>query len=245
MFVPTSMLVLDIGLRILLILSTGSDGTAADEAAINSLIEHPLVVSAHGVFLSEDNSCPEGMVMELLDGADALGKPPSFNSVTRDAGPTEIGKDLTREQVLCVVWNVVAALEHVHSTTKVANGDIYLHNVLKCGDCIAKVSDWGASFVYDCIVDSPPQIFESIEVLAFGRLVQDLFDWHLDTALPDATESAECIGKSRGMPLEAGPFYDLMNSILQPIQAERPSFSDIKAVLKSIPEFEAATNAPE
>jgi hypothetical protein len=235
------MLVLDIVLRILLILSTGSDGTAADEAAINSLIEHPLVVSAHGVFLSEDNSSPEGMVMELLEGADALGKPPSFNSVTRDAGPTEIGKDLTREQVLRVVWNVVVALEHVHSNTKVANGDIYLHNVLKCGDCIAKVSDWGASFVYDCIADSPPQIFESIEVLAYGRLVQNLYDWHLDTALPDSTEPADCI--SRCKPLEAGPFYDLMSSILQPIQAERPSFCDIKAVLKSIPEFEAATNA--
>ena len=235
----------DIVLRILLALSTGSDGTAADEAAINSLIEHPLVVSAHGVFLSEDNSSPEGIVMELLEGADALGKPPSFNSVTRDAGPTEIGKDMTREQVLRVVWNVVAALEHVHSTTKVANGDIYLHNVLKCGDCIAKVSDWGASFVYDCIADSPPQLFESIEVLAFGRLVQDLFDWHLNTALPDVIEPADCSVKSRRKPLEAGLFYDLMSSILQPIQAERPSFSDIKAVLKSIPEFEAATNSPE
>lgn len=231
--------VLDISV---LAISTGSDGTAADEAAINSLMEHPLVVSAHGVFLSEDDNSPQGMVMELLEGADALGKPPSFSSVTRDAGPTEIGKDLTREQVLRVVWNVVAALEHVHSTTKVANGDIYLHNVLKCGDRIAKVSDWGASFVYDCIADSPPQLFESIEVLAFGRLVQDLFDWHLNTALPDAIEPADCSVKNS---LEAGPFFDLMKSILQPIQAERPSFSIIKAILKSIPEFEAATNVPE
>jgi hypothetical protein len=220
--------------------STGSDGTAADEAAINGLIDHPLVVSAHGVFLS--GSSPEGMVMELLEGADALGKVPSFVTVTRDSGPSASAKDMSRAQVMSTIWNVATALEFVHSTAKVANGDIYLHNVLKCRDGTAKVSDWGASFVYDGIMNSSPQTFESIEVLAFGRLVQDLFDWHLNIALPDSTEPAEFLGRSRGKPLEAGPFFDLMSSILQPRQNERPSFSDIKAVLSSIPEFTAGRN---
>jgi hypothetical protein len=222
--------------------STGSDGTAADEAAINGLIDHPLVVSAHGVFLSDEGESPEGMVMELLEGADALGKVPSFSTVTRDSGPSDSAKDMSRVGVLSAVWNVATALEHVHSTAKVANGDIYLHNILKCRDGMAKVSDWGASFVYDGIVDSSTQTFESIEVLAFGRLVQDLFDWHLDTALPDSTEPTDFLGRSRGKPLQAGLFYDLMSSILQPLQTERPSFSDIKAVLSSIPEFEAVRN---
>lgn len=222
--------------------STGSDGTAADEAAINGLIDHPLVVSAHGVFLSDEGESPEGMVMELLEGADALGKVPSFSTVTRDSGPSDSAKGMSRVGVLSAVWNVATALEHVHSTAKVANGDIYLHNILKCRDGMAKVSDWGASFVYDGIVDSSTQTFESIEVLAFGRLVQDLFDWHLDTALPDSTEPTDFLGRSRGKPLQAGLFYDLMSSILQPLQTERPSFSDIKAVLSSIPEFEAVRN---
>jgi serine/threonine protein kinase len=224
------------------VFSTGSDGTAADEAAINGLIDHPLVVSAHGVFLS--GSSPEGMVMELLEGADALGKVPSFHTVTRDSGPSASAKDMSRAEVMSAIWNVATALEYVHSTARVANGDIYLHNVLKCRDGTAKVSDWGASFVYDGIAgDSYPRTFESIEVLAFGRLVQDLFDWHLDTALPDSTETAEFSGRSRGKPLRAGPFFDLMCSILQPRQKERPSFRDIKAVLSSIPEFTAVSDA--
>jgi len=224
--------------------STGSDGTAADEAAINSLIDHPLVVSAHGVFLSDDegSSSPEGMVMELLEGADALGKVPSFFTVTRDSGPADSAKDMSRVQVLSAVWNVATALEHVHSTVKVANGDIYLHNILRCRDGMAKVSDWGASFVYDGIVDSSAHTFESIEVLAFGRLVQDLFDWHLDTALPDSTEVADFLGRSRGKPLQAGLFHDLMSLILQPQQNKRPSFSEIKSLLLSIPEFEEVRN---
>jgi hypothetical protein len=150
--------------------STGSDGTAADESAINGLIDHPLVVSAHGIFLSdnEGSSSPEGMVMELLEGAYALGKVPSFFTVTRDSGPSDSVKDMSRVQVLSTVWNVATALEYAHSTAKVANGDIYLHNILRCRDGMAKVSNWGASFVYNGIVDSSAQTFKSIEVLAFG-----------------------------------------------------------------------------
>jgi serine/threonine protein kinase len=235
--IPSSLLIVLTCLHNLL--STGSDGTAADEAAINGLIEHPLVVSAHGVFLS--GSSPEGMVMELLEGADALGMVPSFVTVTRDSGPSASASYMNRAEVIGAIWNVATALEYVHSTAKVANGDVYLHNVLKCLDGTAKVSDWGASFVYDGIAgdDSHSRTFESIEVLAFGRLVQDLFDWHLDTALPDSTEPPEFSCRGRGAPLEAGRFFDLMSSILQPRQNERPSFSDIKAELSSIPDFAA------
>jgi hypothetical protein len=215
----------------------GSDGTAADEAAINGLINHPLAVSADGIFLS-DSDVHEGMVMELMKDAEALGKVPSFHTVTRDAGPSDSSEDLSREQVLSVVWNVATCLEHIHSSAKVMNGDIYLHNILQCGNENAKVSDWGASFVYDDNDGYSAKCFESIEVLAFGRLVQDLFDWHLDTALPDSTEPSDFLGRSRGKPLVSGEFYDLLSSILQPRQYERPSFSNITKKLSAMPEFE-------
>ena len=39
------------------------------------------------------------------------------------------------------------------------------------------MSDWGASDVYGGNNESAKH-FEAIEVLAFGRLVQDLFDMH-------------------------------------------------------------------
>jgi serine/threonine protein kinase len=181
------------------------------------------------------------MVMPLLEGAEALGKAPSFSTVTRDAGPTDSAQEMSKEQVLSVVWNVASALEHVHRTANVVNGDVYLHNILQCGEGVAKISDWGASFVYDGQDPKMRRSFEAIEVLAFGRLVQDLFEWHLGTALPDATEPSDfLLGRSRGTSLVAGPFYDLMSSVLQPQQDKRPSFGEIMAVLSSIPEFGAA-----
>jgi hypothetical protein len=175
--------------------------------------------------------------MELMKDAEALGKVPSFHTVTRDAGPSDSAKNMSREQVLSVVWNVATCLEHVHSRARVVNGDIYLHNILQCEDGEAKVSDWGASFIYDGFDTFATNCFESIEVLAFGRLVQDLFDWHLETALPDSTEPADFLGKSRGNPLDEGEFYDLMSWILQPRQSERPSFTIIKSKLAAMPEF--------
>ncbi|KAL7537189.1 hypothetical protein ACHAXR_011731, partial [Thalassiosira sp. AJA248-18] len=230
----------DVAVKIFHQHSMGSDGNPEDEAAINALVDHPLAVSAHGVFLSdnEGDKTHEGMVMELLEGAEALGKPPSLHTCTRDAAPSETAKDMSREQVLSVVWNVAVALEHVHSEAKVVNGDVYLHNILQCGEGVAKVSDWGASFLYDD--NDRAAIFEAIEVLAFGRLVQDLFDWHLDTAVPDSTEPSDFLGRTRGSALEKGPLYDLMSSILQPEQNKRPTFRDIKAKLSSIPEFDTA-----
>mmetsp|Transcript_5712 Transcript_5712/g.12441 ORF Transcript_5712/g.12441 Transcript_5712/m.12441 type:complete len:497 (+) Transcript_5712:81-1571(+) len=239
----------DVAVKIFKHQSTGiscSDGNPEDEAAINALVDHPLAVSAHGVFLSDEegNRTHEGMIMPLLENAEALGKTPSFSTVTRDAAPSESAKDMSMDQVLSVVWNVATTLEHVHSDAKVVNGDVYLHNILQCGEGVAKVSDWGASFVYDGNSDLAT-IFEAIEVLAFGRLVQDLFDWHLDTAVPDSTEPADFLGRSRGKPMERGSLYDLMSSILQPHQNKRPSFSDIKAKLSSVPMFDSARASVE
>ena len=70
-------------------------------------------MSAHGIFLSENegSNAHEGMVMELLGNAEALGQVPSFTTVTRDAGPSDGAKDMSKEQVLSVVWNVATALE--------------------------------------------------------------------------------------------------------------------------------------
>mmetsp|Transcript_4446 Transcript_4446/g.8237 ORF Transcript_4446/g.8237 Transcript_4446/m.8237 type:complete len:493 (-) Transcript_4446:2484-3962(-) len=226
--------------------STGSDGNPEDEAAINALVDHPFAVAAHGIFLSDEEGSKkhEGMIMELLENAEALGKPPSFSTVTRDAAPSDTAKDMSKEQVLSVIFNVAKALEHVHSTAKVANGDIYLHNILICGEGVAKVSDWGASFAYDGNIDTAA-IFEAVEVLAFGRLVQDLFDWHLNVAVPDLTEPADFLGRTRGKPMETGSFHDLLDSVLQPDQTARPTFSIIVRALSSMPEFDTAKAAAD
>mmetsp|Transcript_8187 Transcript_8187/g.16286 ORF Transcript_8187/g.16286 Transcript_8187/m.16286 type:complete len:465 (+) Transcript_8187:120-1514(+) len=230
----------DVAVKIFKQQSKGSDGNPEDEAAINALVDHPLAVSALGVFLSEeDNNIHEGMVMELLPNARPLGRVPSFGTVTRDAGPTDNAVGLTEQQVRSVIWNVATALEHVHSDAGVSNGDVYLHNVLQCGEGVARVSDWGASFLYERNSE-PAENFEKIEVLAFGRLVQDLFDWHLNIAVPDSTEPADFLGKNRGDPMARGLFSDLLRSILQPDQKKRPNFRAIIETLTKLPEFDHA-----
>ncbi|KAL7447948.1 hypothetical protein ACHAWC_000229, partial [Mediolabrus comicus] len=200
--------------------SKGSDGRPEDEAMINSIIDHHFTVSSHGVFRkesvndSEDADVMEGMVMELLENATAIGKPPSFTTCTRDSGPEEDAKSLDTDRVLSIIWNIANALEYVHSN-KVMNGDVYLHNTLQCGDA-ARLSDWGASFVYNdnMVADSSKSadIFEKIEVLAFGRLIQDMLLWYLKVVCPDSTGSTlSSLWSQRSM--SRGPFKDLMASI--------------------------------
>ena len=222
--------------------SKGSDGKPEDEAAINSMIDHHFIVSSRGVFRknvggSGGSEVIEGMVMELIENSTAIGKPPSFTTCTRDAGPEDNVKNLDKERVLSIVWNVANALEHVHSN-KVMNGDVYLHNTLQCGDATRNfLSDWGASFVYheNMTTLSKTAVFEKIEVLAFGRLVQDLFLWYLGLACPDSTESKNYLWKRS---IRRGPFKELMASILQPDLSKRPTFSEIKERLSVIPEFQ-------
>jgi hypothetical protein len=226
--------------------SKGSDGRPEDEAMINSIIDHHFTVSSHGVFRkenmhdSEDADVIEGMVMELLENATAIGKPPSFATCTRDAGPEDDAKSLDTDRVLSIIWNIANALEYVHST-KVMNGDVYLHNTLQCGNA-ARLSDWGASFVYNdsMVADSSKSadIFEKIEVLAFGRLVQDMLLWYLKVACPDSTGSTFSSSWSQRS-MSRGPFKDLMASILQPDQSKRPTFGEIKESLAKIPEFQS------
>ena len=252
--------------------SKGSDGKPEDEAVINSIIDHHFTVSSRGVFRSsDDDDVIEGMVMELLENAvsllyllrfrfvlcntyalktatsrtlvqTAIGKPPSFSTCTRDAGPEEDVKSLDKGRILSIITNMVNALAYIHSV-KVMNGDVYLHNTLRCvknGEAMTRLSDWGASFVYNnnmvaSFSDNSSRVFEKIEVLAFGRLIQDLFMWYCGVACPDSTETYNYPEKTS---IDVGPFKDLMASILQPDQSKRPTFEEIKEKLTVIPEFQ-------
>jgi len=205
----------------------GSDGNSFDEIVINGLINHPLVMSSIGVIPNEENTEYKGMVMELVQDTHPLGMVPSFINVTRDEGPALESINLSEKQVYDTIWNICSALEYIHSSASISHGDIYLHNILRDANFAAKLSDFGASFVYDRENNAElADIFERIEVLAFGRLIQDLFLWHFKTTVPEN--------------LEKGPFYNLLKSIVQPQQSERPSFSEIKKALSVLPEFSAA-----
>ena len=138
-----------------------------------------------------------------------------------------------------MVWNIASVLDYIHTKVGVSHSDVYLHNVLRDGQFVSRLSDWGASFVYNKEDSEQADMIERIEVLAFGRLVQDLFKWHLDIEMPDSTETTSQLKRigSGKVILERGPLYDFMSQILQPDQASRPSFHMITEELKNIPDF--------
>jgi hypothetical protein len=211
----------DVAVKIFKEGSKGSDGNAADEAGINALVDHPLAISAIGIIKEGKDEAYKGMVMKLLSGAFPFGKAPNFDTVTRDEGPSPHSAILTKKQALSVVWNIASVLDYIHSSIGVSHGDVYLHNVLRDGLFTARLSDWGASFVYDRENIELAGMLERIEVLAFGRLIQDLIDWHHDMAIQDLS----------------GPLKELLSSVTQPDQASRPNFRAIKEKLGGMPEF--------
>ena len=223
----------DVAVKIFKDGSKGSDGNSEDEANINSLIDTPFAISALGVIpAAEGEGKYKGMVMELLDGTNSMGKVPSFQTVTRDEGAAPHATNLSTPQVMGAIWNIANALEYIH-TRGICHGDVYLHNVLRDGKGIARLSDWGASFVYDRTNVEVASKIEKIEVLAFGRLVQDLFNWNLNVAVPDSTELGSYLNTKSG-----NKTMSLIASILQRDQSKRPTFREIKETLATIPEFE-------
>lgn len=196
--------------------SKGSDGNAEDEMSINSVVEHPYAISAIGVI--EEDGKKKMLVMKLLKGTSPLGKVPSFDTVTRDAGPAGLSKKMDKHTLLKAIWNIASALHYIHSSIGVMHGDVYLHNVLIDGENVSRISDWGASFAYDRDDTEQYALIERIEVLAFGRLIQDMLSWHSSV-------------------IQEGPFMDLLGDIIQPVVTKRPSFNVIKERLAQIPEM--------
>lgn len=127
--------------------------------------------------------------------------------MTRNEGPSPQSANLTEEQVYSVLWNVASVLRYIHLELGLSHGDVYLHNVLRNGQYTARLSDWGASFVYDQGDIELAGIFERIEVLAFGHLYQDLIEWH---RIELTTE-----------------MKFLLESITQAEQTRRPNFREI------------------
>ena len=224
----------DVAIKMFRAASKGSDGNSEDEAYINSFIDTKYAISALGVIpATAGDHKYKGMVMELLEGTHPMGLVPSFQTVTRDEGAAPHASNLSNEQVMSTIWNIASALEYVHAQG-ICHGDVYLHNVLRDGEGVARLSDWGASFQYDRSNEKIASSIEKIEVLAFGRLVQDLFNWNLNVAVPDTTDLGSYLNTRSG-----NSIMNLVVSTLQPDQSKRPTFHEIKEKLKVIPEFES------
>uniref|UniRef100_A0A7S2QSU6 Protein kinase domain-containing protein n=1 Tax=Norrisiella sphaerica TaxID=552664 RepID=A0A7S2QSU6_9EUKA len=146
-----------------------SDGTAKDEWMLNKVLPpHANILSSLGSFREPKL----GIIFELIEGATAIGGPPSFDTCTRDTSPKD-GKALEPQFALKVAMAVCNACRHLHKHN-ITHGDVYLHNTLRDHAGDVKLSDFGAAFMYP--EDLKPYI-EGIEVRAFGWLLSDLLQF--------------------------------------------------------------------
>ena len=111
----------------------------------------------------------------------ALGKPPSFETITRDTFAA--GTSFTAAFVRNVAASIASALAHVHKR-QIAHGDLYAHNVLVNDDGSgAKLADFGAAYYYGGggALEGHAREIEGMEQRAFGFLLSELLERCADT----------------------------------------------------------------
>ncbi|KAK4466396.1 hypothetical protein QBC42DRAFT_327915 [Cladorrhinum samala] len=201
-----------------------------------------------------------GIVMSLIpDDYKVLGRPPSFDTCTRDVFP-----DSTREvwkargeaavaEVVEMLIGLAGAGEHLHRRG-IMHGDFYAHNVLvwKEGKH-ALLGDFGGATVYAGMDGRDEQEegeeeeeekedkfdgsrLEKLEVLAFGWLVDD---WIGLLGKETAEESAP---QEKGMRKGLEELRD--RCVVEDVQG-RPTFEEIVEVLEGMMGWRAMMRIPE
>ncbi len=181
-----------------------SDGLPENELLVN------LTVGTHHHLVSGDTLVtghPSGAKVLLLPLIDSqlknLAAPPSLESNTRDVYPMNFKLE---EKLFFKILNAnLQALRHLH-TRGITHGDFYAHNILFSNDGEVQLGDFGASFFYR----EENRILEKIEVLAFGRLMRELF-WRTTFSKPAYAKGVESI----------------LGRCENPIVKERPTFSEL------------------
>ena len=118
------------------------------------------------------------LIMEYLDGFEALAGPPSMESCSRDVYSKR--HFLSWENIWYIVTGLLQVLRILHQNG-ICHGDFYGHNILisstKNGEFHVKLSDFGAAFFYDrSSTANDGQGIERTELRAFGILIEELRD---------------------------------------------------------------------
>ncbi|MDF1879449.1 serine/threonine-protein kinase [Sulfurimonas sp. SAG-AH-194-C20] len=144
-----------------------SDGYAKDEMnASMHAGEHPNLIKV----LARLEHKHLGLVLEFIKPTyKNLGNPPNFETCSRDT--FEEGLRLDVCEVLKVAKAIASAATHLHERG-LMHGDLYAHNILVDGNYNTYLGDFGAASFYDVKDD----LYEKVEVLAFGNLLEDLLN---------------------------------------------------------------------
>jgi len=151
----------------------------------------------------------EGLVMPLVDASYAvLAGPPSMLSCTRDVYDPALS--LSPEAARRIAMSVAGAAAQLHARG-ILHGDLYAHNILHNHRGDALLGDFGAATFCDS-ADGQGQRFESLDVRAFGCLLEELVDR---------------VAPHGGVGPIQNALTGLRDACQQPDAAARPSFDDI------------------
>ncbi|MEA1983200.1 MAG: leucine-rich repeat-containing protein kinase family protein [Campylobacterota bacterium] len=145
--------------------SVTSDGYAQDEMnAYMSVGEHPSLIKV----LARLESKHLGLVLEYISPRfKNLGNPPNFETCSRDT--YDEAMLFKTEEIREVANAIISASTHLHEQG-VMHGDLYAHNILVDGVYDTYLVDFGAASFYD----KSNELYEKLEVLAFGNLLDDM-----------------------------------------------------------------------
>lgn len=193
-----------------------SDGLPLSEMNACALADnHPCLVSLLGK-ISNHPQQKEGLIFELIPNEfKNLGKPPSFETCTRDTFEAETIFTIT--DLIEIALHSVSVLEHLHDKG-IMHGDFYAHNLMIDQNANTLLGDFGAATLYNTTA-SNALLHEKLDVRAYGCLLDDL------------VERVEQLETNKELITE---LVKLKNDCLNEIIFQRPNLKDIKSRLKSL-----------
>jgi hypothetical protein len=192
-----------------------SDGFPAEEmAATLAAGNHAHLIGVLGV-LSGHPDGSSGLVMPWVDpGFRSLAGPPSLATCTRDVYDDD--QRFSLPLLLELAQGMARVGAHLHERG-ISHGDFYAHNILYRPEGGCLLGDFGAASFYQLQADAEANLFEALEVRAFGCLLGELL------------ERCEATADARLPDLKA-----LQRRCLAPVAASRPRFAELVAMLTSL-----------
>ena len=192
-----------------------SDGFPAEEmAACLAAGNHAHLIGVLGVLTGHPEGT-SGLVMPWVDpGFRNLAGPPSLATCTRDV--YEEDQRFSLPVLLDLAKGMASVGAHLHERG-ISHGDLYAHNILYRPEGGCFLGDFGAASFYPPQASGDANLFESLEVRAFGCLLGELLercDAEADVRLPS---------------LKA-----LQLRCMAPESANRPRFAELVETLASL-----------
>jgi hypothetical protein len=193
-----------------------SDGLPLSEMNACAMADnHQCLVTLLGK-ISNHPQQKEGLVFELIPTEfKNLGKPPSFETCTRDT--FDAGTVFTITELVEIALHSVSVLEHLHDKG-IMHGDFYAHNLMIDQNANTLLGDFGAATIYDRTAPNA-LLHEKIDVSAYGCLLDDLLE-----RMEESETNKELMTQ----------LVKLKNECLHEIVSQRPNLKEIKNKFNSI-----------